>query len=75
MTRDTVREIIAFSFYMRRKEAQDAGLGNYGNEETDQIQAEAVIKFFTDETVMSEWEREKVYEDYRCFEGLVKEIE
>jgi len=71
--RSTVKEIIAFAFYMRRKEAVEMEAPAYGNAETDQTQAEAVLKFFED--YVDTWQNRKIYEDYKMFEGLYKEID
>lgn len=72
MTKATVKDIIAFAFFKRRKELSEQDIPAYGNAETDQMQAEAVLKFF--ENYTDTWQNRQVYEDYRMFEGLYKEI-
>lgn len=71
MLRKTVKDIIAFAFWKRRCEnAERYDIPNYGNSETDQMQAENVIKFFEDGA-----RDNATYEDYKMFEGLVSEID
>ena len=71
MLRATVKEILAFATYKRREEnSKRFGFPKYGNAETDQIQAENIIKFFEDGI-----RDEHTYNDYKMFEGLVGEID
>ena len=77
MLRATVKDIIAFTFYKRRIEnAERYGIPNYGNEETDREQADRVIRFFEEDgQSVGNKETSGVYEDYKMFEGLFREID
>ena len=74
MKRNNVKTIIAFWLYVRRK---DAGLEEFGNANTDQDEADRIIKFFDEMKIngaYKNWEWEKTYEDYRQFQNLYDEI-
>ena len=74
MKRSTVKDIIAYSFFARRRDAGD-GLVMHGNAESDQLLAESVIRFFENlkEIGASVGDR-KTYEDYKMYQGLCMEI-
>ena len=74
MKKNTCREIIAHAIYQLRKEAN---LEEFGSVQTDQDEAERIIKFFTeinDKDIVRDWRWERNFEDYRMYQSICENI-
>ena len=76
MKRSTAKDILAFWLYKIRCEAE---LEHFGNADSDQADAERIIRFFEDMSnpdsdTCRDWIWEQKREDYKDFQGVFDAI-